>query len=124
MKPDATAGQIVTVEGLGHFDQAAIPDCFDRGVFSRFGDRPTVVVEIDCLSVLQVAGMESPIARWELVQSIESLDDFLRGRGQSLHNLRDFMLSVLGLGGGGQKGEAEERDCEKLTRGAGSGKKC
>src|ERR1700722_16665598 len=113
MKPDATAGQIVTVEGLGHFDQAAIPDCFGRGVFSRFGYGPAVVVEIDRLPMLQVAG----------VKAIESLDYFLRGRGECFHNLRDFMLSVLGSRGGGKTGDAEERDREKLTGRLGAGQK-
>jgi hypothetical protein len=62
MEPDAAAGQVIAVEGLGHFDQTAIPDCFGWTVRSRLDDGPTAVVEIDCLSVLQVAGMKAPAA--------------------------------------------------------------
>ena len=115
MEPDAAAGQIVTVEGLGHFDQAAIPDCFSWTLCSRLDFGPTGVVEIDRLSVLQVPSVKSPFAGRELAQFIEFLDHLLRRRGECFHYFRDFSLGVLGPRGGGQKGDAEERDREKLT---------
>ena len=114
MEPDAAARQIIAVQGLRHFDQAAIPHRFVRSIRSRLDDWPTAVVEIDGLSVLHVSGMKPPFLRRKVVQPGQFLDHFLRWSGEGFYRLRSLLRHriSLRLRWGGQK---EESDGEKLV---------
>ena len=83
LEPDARAGDVIAVEGLGDLDGAAEPD----GVFGRRGaaaglgrdERPGGVVECGRLAVGDVAGVEAPLAGGERVEGLQRVQFGQRG---------------------------------------------
>ena len=118
LEPDAGAGEVVAVEGLGNGDALAEPD----GVIGRPGaaghDAPVGVVESDGFAVGEVAGVHLPGAGGQLSESGEARQDLLGGGGQCGVGVGNFSVA-LGCGrcGGGEeeragkggKGEAEAK---------------
>ncbi len=82
LEPDAGAGEVIAVEGLGDFDDAAVPD----GVLGGFGagllQGPGGVVEGGGFSVGDVACVETPLADGERVEHLDGVELCDRGGGE------------------------------------------
>ena len=81
-EPDARAGEVVAVEGLGDFDFAAIPDGVGGGFAAGFDEGPGAVVEVEGFAVGEVAGVVAPLLGGEVVKGGEAGDDLLRFGGE------------------------------------------
>ncbi|MCU1252333.1 MAG: hypothetical protein JWQ49_5362, partial [Edaphobacter sp.] len=82
LEPDAGTGDVVAVEGLGDFNDAAVPD----GVLGGFGPGlnqwPTGVVEGGGFAVGDVAGVKAPFAGGQGVEHLEGVQLCDRGGGE------------------------------------------
>ena len=90
LKPDARAGQVVTVQGLGDFDLPAKPDGVFCGVAFDRENWPTAVVEAYGLAVRDVSGVKAPAVDRQGVQFGEAVDGCPRGGGQCLGESGDL----------------------------------
>ena len=71
LEPDAGAGDVVAVEGLGHLDLAAVPDGVLGSFAARVDERPGGVVEGGRLAVGDVSGVEVPVTGRQSVEGLE-----------------------------------------------------
>ena len=96
LEPDARAGDVVAVEGLGDFDGAAIPDGVLGGFAVRRDELPGGVVECGRFAVRDVAYVEAPVAGRKLGEGLEGMQRGERGGRKILQ---------LALGREGLRGE-------------------
>jgi hypothetical protein len=101
LEPDAGAGDVVAVEGLGDFDGAAIPDGVFGGLAVRGDELPGGVVECGRFTVGDVADVETPLAGGELGEGLEGVQRGERGGREVLQ---------LALGGEGLRERAGRSD--------------
>ncbi len=82
LEPNAGAGEVVAVEGLGDFDDSAVPD----GVLGGFGagllQGPGGVVKREGFAVGNVPGVEAPLAGGEGVEHLDGVELCDRGGGE------------------------------------------
>src|SRR5258708_8994405 len=86
-EPYPRAHQVVAVEAWGKLKQSPKPDRILRRFQAGFHHLPRRVVEVRRFSVRQVACMESPLVRWQLVQRSQPRYHVLRRSTEKLHNL-------------------------------------
>jgi hypothetical protein len=109
LEEDAGAGDVVAVEELGDFDEAAIPDGAFGGFGAGFGCGPGGVVEGGGFAVGDVADVDVPVACGEGVEGLEGVELFKRGGREVLllADGREGLCGERGDGGGEEQGDGE-----------------
>ncbi len=126
LEPDAGAGEVVAVEGVGDGVDLAEPDGILGGLAGNFLCLPGGVVEGDGFAVGDVACVRLPGAVREIAEESEAGDDVLGFPGKLAGDAGDFRGDALGFnqslrlgGAGGECGsegsEAEGRKCGRKT---------
>ncbi len=110
LEPDAGAGDVVAVEGLGDFDGAAIPDGVFGGLAMGRDEFPRGVVECGRLAVRDVADVETPVAGRKLGEGLEGVERGERG-GREILQL-SLGRERLGGEGGGKKNRRGDSQAE------------
>ena len=115
LEPDAGAGEVVAVEGLGDGEGLAVPDGVVRGFAARGDGLPGTFVELDGFAVGEIAGVHLPRAVGQIGDGGKTRDDCLRFR---LEIGGDFgsLFGGLGLRAGGEEGENSNGD--KASKGS------
>lgn len=109
LKPDAGAGEVVTVERLGDLEPAAIPD----GVHGRAGiggdGLPGGIVEIGRFGVGNVTGMKFPIGGGERVEGGQLPNGAMGGGGEGCEIISGRLST-------GWMSDCDKRECEEQER--------